>query len=155
MLHYLEKKIKIMIQKIIYKKKLLALIVKGSYRKKKGITFFTPNESTQQFGYMKHKKKYIIKPHLHKKRLTKIFFTTEVILILKGVLRVDFYNQLKKYLFSKVLKEKDIIMLVSGGHGFKALKDIEMIEIKQGPYSLSKDKIKFDTIEDKKIKLKK
>ena len=144
-----------MIQKILHKKKLLALIVKGNYRKKRGITFFTPNESTQQFGYMKHKKKYIIKPHLHKKRLTKIFFTTEVILILKGVLRVDFYNQSKKYLFSKILKEKDIIMLVSGGHGFKILKDIEMIEIKQGPYSLSKDKIKFDSISDKKIKLKK
>ena len=45
-----------MIEKIIYKKKLLALIVRGKYRNKKGITFFTPNESTQQFGYMKHKK---------------------------------------------------------------------------------------------------
>ena len=144
-----------MIQKIINKKKLLALIVKGNYRSKKGITFFTPNESTQQFGYMKHKKKYLIKPHLHKKRLTKIFFTTEVILILKGILRVDFYDVSKKYLFSKILKEKDIIMLVSGGHGFKILKDIEMIEIKQGPYSLSKDKIKFDSVSDKKIKFKK
>ena len=144
-----------MIQKIIHKKKLLALIVKGNYRSKKGITFFTPNESTQQFGYMKHKKKYLIKPHLHKKRLTKIFFTTEVILILKGILRVDFYDVSKKYLFSKILKEKDIIMLVSGGHGFKILKDIEMIEIKQGPYSLSKDKIKFDSVSDKKIKFKK
>ena len=60
-----------MIEKIIHKKKLLALIVRGTYRKKKGITFFTPNESTQQFGYMRHKKKHIIKPHLHKKRITK------------------------------------------------------------------------------------
>ena len=50
-----------MVEKIIYKKKLLALIVRGKYRIKKGITFFTPNESTQQFGYMKHKKKHIIK----------------------------------------------------------------------------------------------
>ena len=45
-----------MIEKIIYKKKLLALIVRGKYRNKKGITFFTPNEATQQFGYMKHEK---------------------------------------------------------------------------------------------------
>ena len=69
-----------MIEKIFHKKKLLALIVRGTYRKKRGITFFTPNESTQQFGYMKHKKKHIIKPHLHKKRITKILYTTEVIL---------------------------------------------------------------------------
>ena len=144
-----------MIEKINYKNKLLALIVKNKYRKKKGITFFTPKESTQQFGYMKHKKKHIIKPHLHKKRLTKIFYTTEVILILKGIIRVDFYNVLKKYLFSKILKKNDIIMLVSGGHGFKVLKDVEMLEIKQGPYSLSKDKLKFDQINENKIKLKK
>ena len=97
-----------MIEKIIHKKKLLALIVRGKYRNKAGITFFTPNESTQQFGYMKHKKKYVIKPHLHKKRLTKIFHTTEVILLLKGILRVDFYNKFKKYLFSNILKKNPV-----------------------------------------------
>tara|TARA_B100000029_G_scaffold515906_1_gene625449 strand:- start:1954 stop:2388 length:435 start_codon:yes stop_codon:yes gene_type:complete len=144
-----------MIQKVLYKKKLLALIVRGKYRNKKGITFFTPNDSTQQFGYMKHKKKHLIKPHLHKKRLTRILYTTEVIVILKGVLRVDFYSFSKKYLFSKIIKEKDIIMLVHGGHGFKVLKDIEMLEIKQGPYSLSKDKIKFQNVDENKIKIKK
>ena len=144
-----------MIEKIIYKKKLLALIVRAKYRNKKGVTFFTPNESTQQFGYMKHKKKHIIKPHLHKKRVTKISYTTEVILIFKGKLRVDFYNYYKKYLFSKILKEKDIIMLVHGGHGFKVLKNIEMLEIKQGPYSLTKDKIKFEEVNEKKIRIKK
>ena len=144
-----------MIEKIIFKKRLLALIVKGKYRNKRGITFFTPKESTQQFGYMKHKKKHVIKPHLHKKRVTKISYTTEVILILKGILRVDFYISKKKYLFSKILKAKDIIMLVHGGHGFKVLKEVEMLEIKQGPYSLIKDKIKFDEIHENKIKIKK
>ena len=134
---------------------MLALIVRASYRRKKGITFFTQNESTQQFGYMKHKRDHIIKPHLHKKRLTKIYYTSEVILILKGILRVDFYNQFKKYLLSKTLKPSDIIMLVSGGHGFKILKDVEMLEIKQGPYNLIKDKIKFENIDDSYVKLKK
>jgi len=144
-----------MIEKVTYKKKKLAFIVRGKYRSRKGITFFTPNEFTQQFGYMKHKKKHVIKPHVHKKRLTKIYYTTEVILLLKGILRVDFYTQFKKYLFSKVLKAKDIIMLINGGHGFKVLKNVEMIEIKQGPYSLIKDKIKFENINDNKIKIKK
>ena len=144
-----------MIEKIIHKKKLLALIVRGKYRNKKGITFFTPNKSTQQFGYMKHRKKHIIKPHLHKKRLTRVYYTTEVILILKGILRVDFYTQYQKYLFSKVLKPKDIIMLISGGHGFKVLQDVEMIEIKQGPYILSKDKVKFENVDENKINIKK
>ena len=144
-----------MIENIIYKKKLLALIVNGKYRKKKGINFFTPNESTQQFGYMKHKKNHIILPHLHKKRVTKISYTTEVIILLKGSLRIDFYADLKKYLFSKIINKNDIIMLVSGGHGFKVLKDVEMIEVKQGPYSLSKDKVKFERTLEKNIKIKK
>ena len=144
-----------MIEQITHKKRMLALIVRGRYRNKKGIHFFTPNSATQQFGYMKHKKKHIIKPHLHQKRLTKILSTTEVILILKGELRVDFYTQNRKYLFSKVLKSNDIIMLVSGGHGFKVLKDIEMIEIKQGPYNLIRDKKKFEHTEEKNIKLRK
>ena len=101
-----------MIEKVSYKNDMLALIVRGKYRNKKGITFFTPRDSTQQFGYMRHKKSHIIKPHLHKKRKTKIMYTSEVILLLKGLLRVDFYNNKKKYLFSKILKPKDIIMLV-------------------------------------------
>ena len=144
-----------MIEKIKYKGKLFALIVSGKYRSKKGITFFTPDQATQQFCYMNHRKGYIIKPHKHKKRLTKILSTTEVILLLKGILRVDFYSQQKKYLFSKILKEKDFILLVHGGLGFKVVKDVEMIEIKQGPYSLAKDKIKFDKIDERKIRIKK
>ena len=53
-------------------------------------------------------------------------------MILKGILRVDFYN--KKLSFSKRIKAKDIIMLVHGAHGFKVIKDVQMLEIKQGPY---------------------
>ena len=144
-----------MIEKVKYKKKLYALIVRGQYRNKRGINFFTPKEATQQFGYMKHKKGYIIQPHLHRKRLTRIMTTTEVILLLKGSLKIDFYNEKRKYLLSKILNEKDIVMLVNGGHGFKVIKDVEMIEVKQGPYNLIKDKVKFSGIYEKNIKIKK
>ena len=30
-----------------------------------------------------------------------------------------------------------------------------MIEVKQGPYNIAKDKVKFDQISEKKIKIKK
>ena len=143
-----------MIEKILHKKKLFALIVRRQFRKKSGINFFTSKEATQQFGFMKHKKNHFIKPHKHNKRLTKILRTTEVILLLKGTLRVDFYNDKYKYLFSKKINERDIIMLIHGGHGFKVLKNVEMIEVKQGPYSLASDKIKFKTVDEKKIKFK-
>lgn len=143
-----------MVEKIYHKKKLYALIVRAKYRKKKGISFFTPSDTNQQFGYMKHNMGHLIKPHKHKKRTTKIFYTTEVIIIFKGSLRVDFYDQKQKYLSSRVLGAKDIIMLVHGGHGFKVLKKVEMLEVKQGPYSAEKDKIKFNEIDEAKIKIK-
>ena len=143
-----------MIENIKYKNKLFALIVRRKFRIKSGISFFTPKEATQQFGYMKHKKNHLIMPHKHNKRITKIMITTEVIILLKGILRVDFYNEKKIYLFSKKVYAGDIIMLVNGGHGFKILKDVEMIEVKQGPYTLSNDKIKFSKIDEKKIKIK-
>mgnify|MGYP001368787776 CR=1 FL=1 len=143
-----------MIENIKHKNKLYALIVRKKFRKKKGINFFTSKEATQQFGYMKHKKNHLIMPHKHNKRLTKILITTEVIILFKGILRVDFYNMKKAYLFSKKVYAGDIIMLVNGGHGFKVLKDVEMIEVKQGPYSLASDKVKFNKVDEKKIKAK-
>ena len=143
-----------MIEKIYNEKKLYGVIVRSSYKKKKGVNFFTDKSATQQFGYMNHKKNHIILPHRHNKRLSKIDITTEVIIIMEGILRVDFYNDKKKYLFSKKLYANDLIMLSNGGHGFKVLKDTKMIEVKQGPYSLSMDKVKFNKTDESKIKFK-
>ena len=47
------------------------------------------------------------------------------------------------------------MLLVHGGHGFKVIEDVEMIEVKQGPFSVVKDKIKFDKVNENKIKIKK
>ena len=144
-----------MISKIIYKKKLYALIVKNKYKNKKGVTFFSSNDLPQQFGYIYQKKNHIILPHLHNKRSTKILYTSEVIILLKGTLRIDFYNLKKKYLFSKIVKKGEIVFLLHGAHGFKVLSEVQMIEVKQGPYSEKIDKIKFSPINEKKIKFRK
>ena len=143
-----------MIEKIIYNKKLLAIIIRKQYRKKKGIQFFTPNHLNLQCGFMSHKKDHYIKPHLHLKRLNKIFYTSETIILLKGKLRIDFYDNKKKYLFSKILNSSEIIVLISGGHGFKTLRSCEMIEVKQGPYLEKKDKKKFNENFNNKIKIR-
>ena len=132
-----------MITNITYKKHTLAIIIKNNYLKKKGINFFTEKKLIQQVAFMNHPKNHIITPHLHQKTERKIFGTSEVLIILNGSLRVDFYNNKKKYLLSKTLKKNDIIILTSGGHGFKVLKNCKFIEIKQGPYNIKKDKNKF------------
>jgi len=144
-----------MLEKVIVDNKLYALIVKNSYRKKRGISFFSTDSLPQQVGYMNHPKNYLIQPHTHKRRLTKILITTEIIIILKGLIRIDFYKNKKKYLFSKKIKTGQIILLMHGGHGFKILKDTQKIEIKQGPFVKDKDKVKFLRVDEKKIRYKK
>ena len=44
-----------MIEKIIHKNIIIAIIIRNDY-KKDGIEFFTPNNFSQQLGYMSHKK---------------------------------------------------------------------------------------------------
>ena len=76
-----------------------------------------------------------------------------MIYLIDGKLRVDFYNKQKKYLFSKLVSKGDTIMLIDQGHGFKILKKTIML-IKQGPYSEKTDKVKFDSIDESKIKIR-
>ena len=97
---------------------------------------------------------HLIKPHKHYKNIRRIEYTSEVLIIQKGKLRVDFYSDKEKYLFSKIIKKNNIIILNSGGHGLKVIETVEMIEVKQGPYNLIKDKKKFYKIDEKKIKIK-
>jgi hypothetical protein len=58
-------------------------------------------------------------------------------------LRVDFYDDQRRYLSSRILGAGDVILLVSGGHGFEVLEEVEMFEVKQGPYLGDQDKTPF------------
>ncbi|MHC5596178.1 MAG: hypothetical protein ACYTXC_09515 [Nostoc sp.] len=44
-------------------------------------------------------------------------------------------------------------MLVTGGHGFEVLEEIEMIEVKQGPYVGEQDKTRFSGITTEQAKI--
>jgi len=141
-----------MIEKISHKKKVFGYLLR--YKKKLGVNFLTPKNLTHQIGFIKHKSKHLIKPHKHYKNIRRIEYTSEVLILLKGKLRVDFYSNKEKYLFSKIIKKNDIIILNSGGHGFKVLETVEMIEVKQGPYNTKSDKKVFDKINDSAVKIK-
>jgi hypothetical protein len=141
-----------MIKPISHKGKTFGYIIK--YTRKLGVNFLTPKKLSHQVGFIKHKSKHLIKPHKHYKNVRRIEYTSEVLIILKGKLRVDFYSDKEKYLFSKIIKKNDIIILNNGGHGFKVLDNVEMLEVKQGPYNTKADKKVFANVEDKFIKIK-
>jgi len=131
-----------MIDNITYKNQLLALIVSHRFNKP-GIHFFTPDDFSQQLAYMRHPVGKVIQPHVHNPVPREVKYTQEVLFIRKGKLRVDFYNDDQQYLESRILETGDVILLVTGGHGFEVLEEVEMIEVKQVPYVGEKDKTRF------------
>lgn len=131
-----------MIEKIEHNSRVLAILVRSNF-KESGIHFFTPNDYSQQLAYMSHPAGREIQPHIHKQVQRSVNFTQETLFIRSGKLQVDFYSDHQQYLDSRVLEAGDVILLIKGGHGFKVLEDVEMFEVKQGPYAGDDDKIKF------------
>ena len=141
------------IKKIYDGEELLAIIITSEFSEK-GIHFFTPDDFSQQLGYMNHPKGKVILPHIHNPIPRKVEYTQEVLFIKSGKIRVDFYDLSREYLESHNLSENDVILLIKGGHGFEVLEDLEMFEIKQGPYVGDSDKTRFERIDSNKIKTK-
>ena len=137
--------------KIEYNNLLIAIIIPANYKNNGGIDFFTPNDFSQQLAYMKHPKGHIIEPHVHNVVVREVHYTKETLIIRNGSIRVDLYDNDRNYLESRILHKGDIILLNDGGHGFKALEDLEMIEIKQGPYAGDNDKTRFLGISENEI----
>jgi len=95
---------------------------------------------------MNHPNGYVIPPHVHNPVKREVHFTKEVLFIRSGKLRVDFYDDSKSYLESRILESGDVILLAHGGHGFEMLEDTEIIEVKQGPYAGDEDKTRFQGV---------
>ncbi|HIA13163.1 MAG TPA: hypothetical protein EYN69_14000 [Flavobacteriales bacterium] len=132
---------------------LLAIIVYRNF-KKDGIEFFTPDDFSQQLAYMNRPAGYVIDPHVHNVVRREVNLTQEVLFIKSGKVRVDFYDDNKNYLESRILESGDVILLAAGGHGFEMLEPTEMIEVKQGPYAGDQDKVRFDPLGASEIKIK-
>jgi mannose-6-phosphate isomerase-like protein (cupin superfamily) len=141
-----------LIEHVGIKASLYAIIVRGEFRDL-GIKFFTPDELSQQLAFMRHPVGKTIEPHVHNPVPREVHFTQEVLFIRRGRLRVDFYDEKQQYLESRILGPGDVILLIQGGHGFEVLEEIEMFEVKQGPYVGEQDKTRFVGIDRSRVKL--
>jgi hypothetical protein len=138
------------IESIDFRGRVFAILIHANYRAK-GIEFFTPDDFSQQLGYMNHPKGHVILPHVHNSVMRKVHFTKEVLFIRSGKVRVDFYDDDQSYIKSKILHQGDIILLAFGGHGFEMLEPTEIVEVKQGPYSGESDKTRFKSISSDRV----
>jgi mannose-6-phosphate isomerase-like protein (cupin superfamily) len=140
-------------ERITHQNSLFAIIVRAEFQQP-GINFFTENELSQQLAYMRHPSGKIIQPHIHNPVPREVHYTQEVLFIRRGVLRVDFYDSAQQYIESRLLKAGDTILLATGGHGFEVIEEVEMLEVKQGPYAGEEDKTRFDGVVQTKLSIK-
>jgi mannose-6-phosphate isomerase-like protein (cupin superfamily) len=108
-----------------------------------GIHFFTPNDLSQQLASMSYAPGKVIQAHTHNTVRREVSYTQEALFIRKGKVRVDFYTEQREYRMSRVLGTGDVVLLIKGGHGFEVMEDLNMVEVKQGPYVGDADKTRF------------
>ena len=142
-----------MIETIKTGDQILAVIISRDFHEP-GIHFFTPNDLSQQLAFMRHPAGKVIDPHVHNPVRRSVHYTQEVLFVKSGKLRVDFYDEAQQYLESRVLHGGDVILLATGGHGFQVLEEVEMIEVKQGPYAGDQDKTRFTGVSADRIVVK-
>ena len=72
-----------MLETIIHDGIILAYILRIEYHAE-GIQFFTPDDFSQQLGYMNRPQGYEIPPHVHNPVPREVKFTKEVLVIRSG-----------------------------------------------------------------------
>jgi hypothetical protein len=122
---------------------LLAIIVQNENEMSDGIDFFTTPELELQVASINRRKGSEIPRHFHPAQNRELKQTSEVIVILDGLIEVDIYSNDLCLHSTHRLSKGEIIYLISGGHGFRIIDNAKFIEVKQGPFDEHLDKIFF------------
>lgn len=122
--------------------KVLAVIIPADYGPG-GSEFITPDTYKQQVGFIVYDAGKEITPHVHHEMERNLRGTSEVLLVRRGACEVDFYRDDKSPLCTRPLRVGDVLVLVSGGHGFRMSERTEFLEVKQGPYVGPQEKERF------------
>jgi hypothetical protein len=120
----------------------LAIIIPNGYEPARS-EFITPDSYKQQVGFIVYPMGGEIIPHIHHELSRELLGTSEVLFVKKGHCWVDFYLDDKTFFCGRELQKGDVLLLVSGGHGFRMLEDTVFLEIKQGPYIGEHEKERF------------
>ena len=96
--------------------------------------FFSPAESSFQFGLLAHEAGFVEPPHYHKEFDRTIRDLQQMFVVQRGVVDVDLYDDEGKMIETVRLKQGDAIVLIHGVHAIKVIEDMQCISVKQGPF---------------------
>ncbi len=106
-------------------------------------TFLTPDDGNLQVGHVVYPAGGEIARHMHLPVERHLVGTTEVLLLERGRCEVDVFGPDRQLVATRELSAGDMLIAVGGGHGFRALEDMVLLEIKQGPYPGGAEKERF------------
>ena len=97
-------------------------------------TFFSPPESSLQFGLLAHEAGFMESPHYHRPFIREINDLQQMFVVQKGVVAVQLYDEDGKMFREVVMKQGDAIVLIHGVHSIRVIEDMQCISVKQGPF---------------------
>jgi hypothetical protein len=127
---------------VSHQDKMLCLIIRKVPSPDK-TTFFTSAECNLQVGKIVYPKDGTIPRHDHRPIERHVSGTSEVLIVEKGRMIADIYTDTRELHSKHEIGPGDVIVLLTGGHGFRLLEDTVLVEVKQGPYSAEQDKERF------------
>ena len=109
--------------------------------------FFSPAESSFQFGLLAHPAGYEEPPHVHKTARRVIEDLQQMFVMQRGIVDVDLFLE-NGALFDTIrLEAGDAVVLVHGGHAIRVVEDFQALSVKQGPFfGDEEDKISLPTV---------
>jgi hypothetical protein len=107
-------------------------------------SFFTGDDASFQTGFVVYPAGGAVVPHVHLPVVRTVVGTSELLLVKKGRCIVDIYGEDRALVASRELVIGDLVLLVTGGHGFRMIEDTVLLEVKQGPYGGQAEKVRFD-----------
>jgi hypothetical protein len=96
--------------------------------------FFSPAESSLQFGLLAHHAGFHEPAHHHKPVRREIADLQQMFVVQRGKVKVTFYTPDGREFHEVVLAVGDAILLVHGSHAVSALEDMQCVSVKQGPF---------------------
>ena len=97
-------------------------------------TFFSPPESSFQFGLLAHGAGYTEAPHYHKAVPRQIDDLQQMFVVQRGVVDVQLFSDDGRLHREVRLAVGDAIVLIHGVHAIKVVEDMQCLSVKQGPF---------------------
>jgi hypothetical protein len=121
-----------------------AEIIRANARVEK-TRFFSPPNSSFQFGLLAHDAGFFEPPHYHKPFSREISDLQQMFVMQRGEVVVELYSDEGELLREINLRTGDAIVLIHGVHALRVIEDFQAISVKQGPFlGAENDKINVE-----------